>query len=117
MPIELDSHGLSDLLTGTNVPVLIDFWAPWCGPCKAMLPHLTAIEAEYGARLTVVKVDIDRSPDVLAECRIQSIPTLVLWVPGKMEVARRVGAASISQLREFVGPHLAGFAPTSAPGS
>ena len=107
MPIELDSHGLSSILTATKVPVLIDFWAPWCGPCKVMLPHLNAIESEYGARLTVVKVDIDRSPDVLSECRIQSVPTLVLWVPGKMEVARRVGAASLLQLREFIGPRLA----------
>jgi thioredoxin len=109
VPLELDSHGLSSILTATKVPVLIDFWAPWCGPCKTLLPHLSVIEAEYGARLTIVKVDIDRSPDVLAECRIQSVPTLVLWVPGKMEVARRVGAASLLHLREFIGPCLATF--------
>lgn len=112
MPIEVNAHGLSSLLTAAEGPVLIDFWATWCGPCKVMLPNLAKLETEYGTRLKVVKVDIDKSPEVLSECRIQSVPTLVLWVPGKMEVARRVGAASLPQLRDFVRPWVGEPPPT-----
>ncbi len=109
MPAEVTSHELASLLSGTEIPVLVDFWAPWCGPCKAMLPALIGLEKELEGRLKVVKVNIDQNPDVLSECRVQSIPTLVLWVPGKNEVARRVGAASLAQLREFVSGRIGEF--------
>ncbi|NBR00427.1 MAG: thioredoxin [Actinobacteria bacterium] len=101
MPADITSHALTSLLTGSPVPVLVDFWAPWCGPCKAMLPALTALEGEVGDRMRVIKVNVDAHPDVLGDYRVQSIPTLLLW-KGGAEVARRVGAASLSALREFV---------------
>jgi len=64
-------------------PVLVDFWAPWCGPCKALSPLLAEIAREHAEKITVVKVDIDDNPEIAADHRIMSIPTMTLFVDGK----------------------------------
>lgn len=105
---------LADTLAESRVPVLIDFWAKWCGPCKVMMPHLTALEAEFSGRLSVVKVDVDEHRDLLAEYGVQSVPTLVLWVPGKNEVARVARTATLAVLRDLVTPWVAPASPQGA---
>jgi thioredoxin 1 len=67
---------------GADKPVLVDFWAPWCGPCKALAPLLAEIAGEHADRLTVVKVDIDDNPEIAGDYRIMSIPTMTLFVDG-----------------------------------
>jgi len=74
-----------------STPVLVDFWAEWCGPCRAVAPMLEEIAAEYKGKLKVVKLDVDESTDVPSRYRIQSIPTLIVFKGGQ-EVERVIGA-------------------------
>ena len=74
-----------------RVPVLIDLWAPWCAPCRAVAPILEKVALERAGKLKVVKVDVDENPLVQARFNAMSIPTMVLWKQGR-EVARQVGA-------------------------
>jgi thioredoxin 1 len=82
-------------------PVLVDFWAEWCGPCKAIGPALEEIAGEYAGKLTVAKVNIDENPQTPTNYNVRGIPTLVLFKDGK-PVATKVGAAPKSVLREWI---------------
>jgi thioredoxin 1 len=82
-------------------PVLVDFWAEWCGPCKMIAPALEEIGAEYAGRVRVVKVNIDENPQTPNNYGVRGIPTLILFKDGK-PAATKVGAAPKSQLKEWV---------------
>ncbi|MEM1110877.1 MAG: thioredoxin TrxA [Pseudomonadota bacterium] len=85
----------------SEVPVLVDFWAEWCGPCKMIAPVLDEIAGEYGEKLKVAKVDVDANPDIPQKFGIRGIPTLIVFKGGNAE-ATKVGALSKSQLTEFI---------------
>ena len=89
----------------SSTPVLVDFWAEWCGPCKAIAPTLDELAGEYGERLKVVKVDIDENTKMADKLNIRSIPQLLLFKDGN-EVDRILGVAPKSKLTEKIDPHV-----------
>ncbi len=104
-PVELDDAGLARLVARSPVPVLVDFWAPWCGPCKAVAPHLVALGQRHAGRLIVAKVNTDEHQRTAAALKVQAIPTLVIYKGGQV-VKRQAEALMGAQLEGFVAPLL-----------
>jgi len=84
-----------------SVPVLVDLWAPWCGPCRMVSPALAQLATELAGKIKLVKVNVDNSPRLQQRFSVQSIPTLLLLRNGQV-AARQVGAAPVPQLRSWV---------------
>ncbi len=92
-------------VTSNEKPVLIDFWAEWCGPCKMIAPLLDEIADEYADKLAVVKLNVDENPNTAQKFGIRSIPTLILFNDGAVQ-AQKLGAMSKSQLTEFLDTNI-----------
>ncbi|MFN4148275.1 MAG: thioredoxin TrxA [Rhodocyclaceae bacterium] len=101
---DTDASFKSDVLE-SPIPVLVDYWAEWCGPCKMIAPILDEVAKEYSGRLKVAKLNIDENPKTPGEYGIRGIPTLILYKNGNVE-ATKVGALSKSQLTAFIDSNL-----------
>jgi len=99
-----DESFATDVLQAKGA-VLVDFWADWCGPCKAIAPALEEIGAEYAGKLTIAKVNIDENPVTPNNYAVRGIPTLILFKDGK-PVSTKVGAAPKSVLKQWVASSL-----------
>ena len=93
-----------DIIAG-DTPVLVDFFAEWCGPCKMMKPVLEALKKKMGNKIIILKIDIDKNISLSSEYRIQSVPTLVLWKQGEI-IWRQSGALSLNELEQILSSYI-----------
>jgi thioredoxin 1 len=105
-PIVVTDSNLQQEVLNSEKPVLVDFWAVWCGPCKMIAPVVEELAKEYAGQLKVGKLDVDNNPEVSMKYGIRSIPTLMVFKEGKV-VEQIVGAVPKRNLVEKVLPHIA----------
>ncbi|MFZ4703630.1 MAG: thioredoxin TrxA [Candidatus Methylumidiphilus sp.] len=103
--MQLSDNSFEDKVLKASGPVLVDYWAEWCGPCKMIAPILEDIAKDYDGRLTVAKLNIDDNPATPQRYGVRGIPTLMLFKGGEMH-ATKVGALSKSQLTAFLDINL-----------
>ena len=99
--LHVSQADFDNVVLQSEVPVLVDFWAVWCGPCKAIAPLVDDMAGTYEGRLAVVKVDVDNAPQVAMTYGVRSIPTLLIFKDGQV-VGQRVGALSRDKLQAFI---------------
>jgi thioredoxin 1 len=104
--LEVNDGSFETEVLKSNIPVLVDFWAVWCGPCKMIAPLVEEIAGEYAGKIKVTKLDVDSNPDTSMRFSIRSIPTLMLFKNGKV-VEQIIGAMPKRNLLEKITPHLA----------
>ncbi|MDL2231598.1 thioredoxin [Porphyromonadaceae bacterium OttesenSCG-928-L07] len=101
MAIEVNDSNFEEIVMNSELPVLVDFWAEWCGPCKMMLPIVEQLSADYEGKLVVAKVDVDSCPGTAAKFGIRNIPTILFFKKGEI-VDKQVGALPKSSLEDKI---------------
>ena len=103
--LHVTDDNFEELVIKSESPVLVDYWAEWCGPCKMIAPVLDEIASEFQGKLTIAKLNIDENPATPQQYGVRGIPTLMLFKEGDIE-ATKVGAQTKSQLAEFINSNL-----------
>ncbi|MGH3623010.1 MAG: thioredoxin [Sciscionella sp.] len=104
--VRVTDQSFKDEVLGSDKPVLVDFWATWCGPCKMVAPVLEEIAGEHAEKLTVAKIDVDANPSTPRDYQVMSIPTMILFSGGKpvkQIVGAKPKAALLSDLSDYLG--------------
>lgn len=103
--IVLKEEDFKQFVGDSEVPVLVDFWADWCGPCKMIAPVVEEVADEFEGKVQVAKLDVDANQDVAASLKVISIPTLILFKDGE-ELERSIGYKTKDELRRIINKHL-----------
>lgn len=103
--MDLSDNNFAQEVLNSSSPVLVDFWAPWCAPCRAIAPHVEALANEYAGKMKVGKVNVDENPSTSSQYGIRSIPTLLVFKGGK-PVDQIIGSVSKSHLEEVMKRHV-----------
>ena len=106
MALEINDANFEELVLQSDKPVLVDFWAEWCGPCRMISPILDEVATAYTGRLQIVKMNVDENTEIPQKYGVRGIPTLLFFKNGTLEDTH-VGALSKSQLTAFLDKHLA----------
>ena len=104
-PRTVPRKSFSELINSPGMPVLVDFYATWCGPCKTMAPILEQVAAQHGGKVRIIKIDVDRNAAVAQQFRVQSIPTLILFRRGQ-PVWRQAGVVPAAQITQALQPYV-----------
>lgn len=105
MEVELTPNNFEKEVIDSETPTLVDFWAPWCGPCKMIAPHIEKISRDYTGKLKVCKLNVDEVPQIATRYAIMSIPAILLFAKGKV-MEKRVGAMGHDEIEKFIQPYL-----------
>jgi thioredoxin 1 len=103
--IKVDDQNFEEVVVKSNIPVLVDFWAEWCGPCKPMGPIMEEISNEYSTKIKVVKINIDKAGDIARRYMVSSIPTFSVFINGHVTmsvIGAKSKAALLYDLRDFI---------------
>ena len=101
MATQISDATFDSLVLKSELPVLLDFWAPWCGPCRAVGPIIDDLAEEYEGRVIIAKMNVDENPTTPTKFGIRAIPTMILFKGGEA-VARQVGALGKDELKQFI---------------
>ncbi|WP_118800849.1 thioredoxin [Haemophilus haemolyticus] len=103
--LHINDADFESVVVNSDIPVLLDFWAPWCGPCKMIAPVLDELAPEFAGKVKIVKMNVDNNQATPAQFGVRSIPTLLLIKNGQV-VATQVGALPKTQLANFINQHI-----------
>lgn len=103
--LHINDADFESIVVNSDIPVLLDFWAPWCGPCKMIAPVLDELAPEFAGKVKIVKMNVDDNQATPAQFGVRSIPTLLLIKNGQV-VATQVGALPKTQLANFINQHI-----------
>ena len=105
MEINLTLNNFESEVIKSEIPVIVDFWAPWCGPCKSIAPHITQLAINLKNKLKVCKLNIDEASEIATKYTVMSIPTLLIFKNGKV-MEKKVGFINKDSLEKFTQPYL-----------
>ncbi len=104
-PVHVDKHSFHQVVLQSSLPVVVDFWAPWCAPCRLIAPHLDALAKELSGKIVIAKLNTDEDPELAGTYQVSGIPTLMVFKGGEV-VERLVGALPKEALKQKLSRHL-----------